>query len=102
MGETVESLHAVPQRVRVEHESGARHDVRPVARLVLLQQKETLMLLGLEPLDRQGDALCIAALQVAARGAALRVQICKRDQPPERGVDAAEIPEVRLTPAQID
>ena len=49
--EAVELFDAVPQRVGVEHEARARHDVGPVARLVLLQQEEALVLLRLQPLD---------------------------------------------------
>ena len=67
-----ESLHAIPKRVRVEHEAGARHDVRPVARLVLLQQEEPLMLLRAEPLKRQRDFASMAPQQTERPPALLR------------------------------
>ena len=49
------TLHDVPQRVRVEHEARPRHDVGPVARFVLLQQMEALVLLARQPDDRPLD-----------------------------------------------
>ena len=44
-GEAVASLDVVPERIGVEHVARTRHDVRPVAGLVLLQQPEVLVLL---------------------------------------------------------
>src|SRR6185437_14513708 len=49
----VAALDGIPQRVGIEHESRPRHDVGPVAGLVLLQQKEALMLLREKPLQRK-------------------------------------------------
>ena len=66
-----EALHVIPERVRVQHEARARHDVRPVAGLVLLEQEEALMLLREQPLQRQRDLASVAAQQ-AARGRAAR------------------------------
>src|SRR6266545_813980 len=55
LGQAVERLDEAPQRVRVEDEPGARHDVGPVARLVLLQQEKALVFLAGEPPDRGLD-----------------------------------------------
>ena len=79
---------------------GARHDVGPVAGLVLLQQEESLVLLGLEPLERLGDARRQPAAQPP--GGAAPLEEVERDQPPKRGVDAAEVPEVGLPAAHVD
>lgn len=91
-------LHAVPQRVRVQHETRARHDVGPVVRLVLLQQEETLVLLRSEPLQR---ALDVGLPALACDGSAA-AQVIDRDQPPQRRVDAAQIPEARVAVFGID
>jgi len=91
--EAVQALHEVPQRVRVEHEPRARHDVGPVARLVLLEEKEALVLLGLQPSDRAFDLRGKPPLQAQGRDG---------DQPPQRRVDAAEVPEIGLTAPRID
>ena len=65
-----ESFHAIPERIRVQHEPRPRHDVGPVAGLVLLQQKESLMLLRAEPAKRKRDLAPITAEQprVVRRG----------------------------------
>ena len=100
MGEPVLLLDQVPERVRVEDEAGARHDVRPVARLVLLQQVEPLMLLALEPddrrLDRWRERIAKRVLRIVP------IEPGDRDQPPQRRVDAAEIPEVGLVAIDVD
>src|SRR5580704_10461991 len=64
--EAIQLLHEVPERVRVQHEPRARHDVGPVAGLVLLQQKESLVLLGQQPLQGQVDALRVTLAQAAS------------------------------------
>ena len=61
-----EPFHAIPERVRVQHEARARHDVGPVAGLVLLEQIEALMLLRAEPVKRQRDLAPVTAQQAAA------------------------------------
>ena len=94
----VAALDGIPQRVAVEHEARARHDVGPVAGLVLLQQEEPLMLLGEEPLQRQPNAA--RATRAGRRRAAL--EEIEREQPPERRVDAAEIPEVGFARPLLD
>src|SRR5690606_14439037 len=90
--EPVETLHEIPQRVRVEHETGPRHDVRPIARRVLLQQAETLMLLREQPAERPLDAGAQAAAEPRMR--AEPVETVDRDEPPQRRVDAADVPEI--------
>ncbi len=92
LGQRVEPLHAVPQRVRVQHEARARHDVGPVARLVLLQQEESLVLLREEPVDRFLHLRLPAPLQT--RHGAVPSHVIHRDEPPQRGVDAPQVPEV--------
>src|SRR5690606_38993737 len=98
--EPVETLHEIPQRVRVEHETGPRHDVRPIARLVLLQQAETLMLLREQPAERPLDVGAQAASEPRMR--AEPVETVDRDEPPQRRVDAADVPEIRLARHGVD
>ncbi len=100
MLDAVEALHEVPQGVRIQHESRSRHDVGPVAGLVLLQQKETLMLLRQQPLNRQLDTLGILPPQPA--GTAAPIQECQRNQPPQSRIDAPQIPEIRFLPLQVN
>ncbi|MNC99838.1 hypothetical protein D3C83_182570 [compost metagenome] len=69
--QAVQALDQVPQRVAVQHEARPRHDVGPVARLVLLQQEEALMFLRVEPLHGERDLAPIALEQSAAAAAAL-------------------------------
>ena len=65
----VQALDLVPQRVAVEHEARARHDVRPVARLVLLQQGEALVLLAQQPgRSPAAPCRCSRARRPAVRG----------------------------------
>jgi hypothetical protein len=88
----VQALHAIPQRVAVQHEARARHDVGPVACLVLLEQEEALVLLRHQPLDRPFDVWlpAIANRTVRARPA----HVIDRDQPPQGCIDATDVPEV--------
>src|SRR5690349_7001072 len=58
------------------------------------------MLLREEPLERETDLLRITALQAAR--ARMRVEKGERDQPPQRRIDTAEIPEVRFTGRRVD
>ena len=97
--EAVELLHEIPQSVCVEHESRARHDVRPVAGFILLQQKEALMLLRRQPLNRELDARGISPPQPART--LLPIQQRHRDQPPQGRIDAPQIPEIRLLTLQV-
>src|SRR6185503_17188938 len=64
-----EPLDAIPESVRVQHEARARHDVGPIAGLVLLEQIEALMLLRAEPLQRERDAATVSAQQAAPNSA---------------------------------
>jgi hypothetical protein len=57
---SVEPLHVIPKRIRVQHESGPGHDVRPIARFILLKKKEALMLLSKQPLKRELDLRCVS------------------------------------------
>ncbi len=91
-------LHGSPQRVGVEHVARkARHDVGPVAGLVLQQPEETLVLLAFRP---RGSLRLIRSRAATSIGGARRAQPCRGaaswstdgDQPPQRGVDAAQIP----------
>ena len=58
------------------------------------------MLLGLQPAQRAPDGPCMAAAQ--SRRSAPCIQQGDRNQPPECRVDAAQIPEVRLSPSYVD
>ncbi len=69
MLQSVQLLHEIPERVRVEHESRARHDVGPVAGLVLLQEEEALVLLRQQPLQGEPDAARVTLAQPAAASA---------------------------------
>ncbi len=91
-------LHAVPQRVRVQHAARARHDVGPVARLVLLQQEKAPVLLRQQPLQRAPDV----RLPALVRDRTPAAQMVDRDQPPQRRIDAAQVPEVRVPAFGID
>src|SRR5262245_59693047 len=95
-----EPLDEMPERVRVQHEATARHDVGPVARFVLLQQEEALVLLTGEPVDRPLDVQRPAFPEPALRAKSVE----ERDggEPPERGVDAAEVPEIRFSAGSVD
>ena len=95
----VQALDLVPQRVAVEHEARARHDVRPVARLVLLQQGEALVLLAQQPGNRPLHIVLQPCAQAAVRGAP--VEEVHGEQPPQRRVDAAQVPEIRLVAARV-
>ena len=64
VGQRVAALDLVPQRVAVQHVARARHDVGPVAGLVLLQQPEALVLLRQQP----GDARARPPAPPARRG----------------------------------
>ena len=94
VGQREASLDLVPQRVAVEHVARARHDVGPVAGLVLLQQPEVLVLLRQQPADGARDRIGASA----RRDGAVAPHVVHRDQPPQRRVDAAEIPEVGVAP----
>src|SRR6185437_9942453 len=61
-------------------------------------QEEALMLLGEEPLQGQLDA----ARAGLAGGRREALEEVAREQPPERRVDAAEIPEVGFARALLD
>src|SRR5262245_15883830 len=91
------SFDAIPECVRVEHEARPRHDVGPIAGLVLLQQVEALMLLRAEPLQRERDFGSVTAQQTALPPELREplVDESERDEPPERRVDAAQVPEIR-------
>src|SRR5258708_8694403 len=97
--DAVEPLHEIPQCVRIENEPRARHDVGPVAGLVLLQKEETLMLLCQQPLNRELDALRILPTQPA--GTAAPIEKGERNQPPQCRIDAPQIPEIRLLPLHV-
>src|SRR5690348_4260529 len=62
------------------------------------------MLLGAEPLQRERNFAPITAKQSAANSALRQafVEQSERDQPPERRVDTAEIPEIRLAALRRD
>src|SRR5262245_54056467 len=95
---------AIPERIRVQHESRPRHDVSPIAGLVLLQQVEALVLLSTEPLERERDLASMAAQQ-AAPAAALRETLVEQrecDEPPERCVDTAQVPEIGFAAVGCD
>ena len=94
MLEAVAPLDVMPQCIRIEHEARARHDVGPVARLILLQQPQALMLLREQPLDGESDARGIAPLEPTRQ--TTTVEEIQGDEPPQRRVDAAEVPEIRL------
>src|SRR5690606_38372962 len=98
--EPVEALHEIPQRVRVQHEPRARHDVGPIARLILLQQTKTLMFLREQPAERPLDARPQAASEAWMR--AEPVETIDRDEPPQRRVDAADVPEIGFARRGID
>src|SRR5579859_6487945 len=100
MCDSVEPLDEIPQCVGIEYEARTRHDVRPVAGLVLLQQPESLMLLRQQPLNGKSDALRVPPPQSAC--ASSTIQERQGNQPPQRRIDASEIPEVRLLPLRID
>src|SRR5690348_15146542 len=58
------------------------------------------MLLRAEPLQRERDFAPVAAEEAAANTAL--VEQGERDQPPERRVDAAQVPEIRLAAIRGD
>src|SRR5690242_18413021 len=93
-GQPVHTLHVIPERVGVEHEPGRRHDVGPVARLVLAQQLQTWMLLTLQPCQRSSDARFRRRQRPRSRRDLF--ELSHRYQPPKRSVDAADIPEVGI------
>ena len=92
-----EALHAIPERIGVEHEARARHDVGPVAGLVLLQQEEALVLLRAEPAQARARPRVdngASSRASPSRLPSVLVEQGEGDQPPQRGVDAAQVPEV--------
>src|ERR1700756_3836518 len=106
VAQAIQTLDEIPERIGIEHEPGAGHDVGPVTRLVLLEKEEALVLLREQPLEGELDALGVTLAEAAARVAATRsavgtgacaasrrarrarVEIRQRDQPPQRRVDA--------------
>src|ERR1700722_19538278 len=92
--QAIQFLDEVPECIRIEHESRTRHDVSPVAGFVLLQEKESLVLLREQPLHGKLDALAVTPAQgatfcpgaTARATAGARVQKSQRDQPPERRI----------------
>src|SRR5664279_5016446 len=94
MRNAVQALYLVPQGVGIEDEPRARHDVRPVAGFVLLQQKEALMLLCQQPLQSEGNVLRIAPTQPPRSAAP--IENPQRDQPPQGRIDAPQVPEIGL------
>ena len=98
IGHRVTALHLVPQGVGVEHIPRARHDIGPVAGLVLLQQPEALVLLRQQPADRALDP----GLPAPGRHAARAAHVVHRDQPPQGRIDAAEVPEVGVAAFGVD
>ncbi len=98
LAEREAALDVEPQGIGVEHVARARHDVRPVAGLVLLQQPEMLVLLREQPADGTLDAVRPAA----GAHRAVAAHVVHRDQPPERGIDAAQVPEIRIASFRID
>jgi hypothetical protein len=58
-----------------------------------LQEEEALVLLREQPLEGEFDALRVAFAQI---------EICQGDQPPQRRVDATQVPEVGLALLQVD
>src|SRR6185437_13633238 len=114
----IAALDGIPQGVGVEHEARPRHDVGPVAGLVLLQEEEALMLLGEKPLQRQLDSAragarplsCAEPSRAGVRRPKSLLRLClvprrraaleeiEREQPPQGGVDTAEIPKIACDP----
>src|SRR5688572_3708099 len=93
-----EPFHAIPKRVRIQHETRARHDVGPIAGLVLLEQMEALMLLSAEPLESQRYLAPVTAQQAAPALREPLVEQRERDEPPQRRIDAPQIPKIGFAP----
>src|SRR5260370_40656575 len=91
MRDSVEPLDENATRVGIENEPRSRHDVGPIAGLVLLQEIETLMLLRQQPLNGKSDAFRVPPPQSA--GAPAAIQERQGYQPPQGRIDASEIPE---------
>ncbi len=102
--QAVTALDGVPQRVGVEDETRARHDIGPIAGLVLLQQEEALVLLGEQPLQGELDSARVVARHRPCAEPSLRaaVEEVAGQQPPERGIDAAQVPEIGFAGARLD
>jgi hypothetical protein len=98
--QSVSLLDVIPQGIGVKHESGARHDVGPVAGLVLLQQMQPWMFLALQPGDGAPHVRLQLLFQCRIRG--MPGDEIHRHQPPQGGVDAAHVPEIRLVPFDVD
>src|SRR5690606_15394991 len=75
-----EHLHAIPKRVRVQHEARARHDVGPVACFVLLQQMEPLVLLREKPARGALYVFAMAAQETSRKARA--IEKLGAEQPP--------------------
>ena len=88
------AFHEIPQSVCVEHESRARHDVRPVAGFILLEQKEALMFLRRQPSNRELDAPWRTSAAIHRDDSP--IQQCQRNQPPQASNRC--IPDTRSRP----